>query len=58
VVAIDYLTKFVEVHALKSLVKQEITQFLYERIFIQFGTPFEIVSNNGPQFLCEVMETY
>jgi len=28
-----YLTKFVEVHALKSSVKQKVTRFLYERIF-------------------------
>jgi hypothetical protein len=37
-------------------VKQEITRFLYERIFTQFGTPFEIVSHNDPQFLSEVVE--
>jgi hypothetical protein len=48
VVATYYLTKFAEIHALKSLVKQEVTRFLYERVFIQFGTPLEIVSNNGP----------
>ncbi len=33
VIATDYLTKFAEVRALKSLVKQEVTQFLYERVF-------------------------
>jgi hypothetical protein len=56
VVATDYFTKFVEVRVLKSPMKQEVTQFLYERIFIRFGTPVEIVSNNGPQFLNEVVE--
>jgi len=29
---------------------------LYERVFIQFGTPLEIVFDNGPQFVNEVME--
>jgi transposase InsO family protein len=29
---------------------------VYEQIFTQFGTPFEIVSDNGSQFLSEVME--
>jgi hypothetical protein len=57
VVATDYLTKFAEVRALKSLVKHEVARFLYERVFIRFGTPLEIVSNNGPQFLNEVMES-
>jgi hypothetical protein len=56
VVATEYLTKFVEVHALKSSVKQEVARFLYERIFTRFGTPLEIISNNGPQFLNEVVE--
>jgi len=37
-------------------VKQKVTRFLYERIFTRFGTPLEIVSNNGPQFLSEVVE--
>ncbi len=56
VVAIDYFTKFAEICALKFFVKQEITWFLYERIFIRFGTPLEVVSDNGPQFFNEVVE--
>ncbi len=51
-----YLTKFAEVRALKSLVKQEVAWFLYEQVFTRFGAPFEIVSDNGPQFLNEVVE--
>jgi hypothetical protein len=48
VVVTDYLTKFAKVCALKSLVKQEVTRFLYERVFTRFGTPLEIISDNGP----------
>ncbi len=55
-VATYYFTKFAEVHALKSSVKHEVTRFLYEQVFIRFGTPLEIVSYNGPQFLSEVVE--
>jgi hypothetical protein len=33
VVATNYLTKFAKVRALKSSVKQEVAQFLYERVF-------------------------
>ncbi len=33
VVIKNHFTKFVKVHALKSLVKQEVAQFLYELIF-------------------------
>jgi hypothetical protein len=56
VVTTDYLTKFAEVRVLKSLVKHEVARFLYERVFTRFGTPLEIVSDNGPQFLSEVVE--
>ena len=56
VIATDYLTKFTEVCALKSSVKQEVARFLYERVFTRFGAPLEIVSDNGPQFLSEVVE--
>jgi hypothetical protein len=49
-VATDYLTKFAEVRALKSSVKHEITRFLYEQVFTQFGTPLEIFFDNDPQF--------
>ncbi len=38
VVATDYFTKFGEVRALKSLVKQELARFLYERVFTRFGS--------------------
>ncbi len=36
--------------------KHEVARFLSKRIFIRFETPLEIVSNNGPQFLNEVVE--
>jgi transposase InsO family protein len=55
-VATNYLTKIIEIRALKSSVKQEVARFLYERVSTRFGTPLEIVSNNGPQFLNEVVE--
>jgi hypothetical protein len=56
IVATDYFTKFAKIRALKSSMKEEVARFLYERVFIRFGTPLEIVSDDGPQFLSEVME--
>ena len=53
-VATDYLTKFAEVRALKTSVKNEVARFVYERIVIRFGIPLEIVSDNGPQFISDV----
>ncbi len=36
--------------------KQEVARFLYERIFIRFGTTLQIGFYNGPQLLSEVVE--
>ncbi len=55
-VATYYLTKFAKVRAFKSSVKYEVARFLYERVLTRFGTPLEIVFDNGPQFLSEVVE--
>jgi len=44
---INHFTKFIKVYALKSLVKQKVARFLYEQTSTQFGTPFEIVYDNG-----------
>jgi hypothetical protein len=56
VVPKNYFTKFAEMRALKPSVKQGVTRFLYEQVFTRFGSPLEIVSNNGPSFLSEVVE--
>ena len=56
VVAMDYLTKFTEVRALKTSVKKEVAQFVYKHIVTRFGIPLEMVSDNGPQFTSDVWE--
>lgn len=40
IVAINYLTKFAEVLALKTLVLKEVIRFVYKRIIIRFDIPF------------------
>jgi hypothetical protein len=54
VVAIDYLTKFAKVRALKSSLKEK-NNTIFVWTNIQFGTSLKIVSNNGPQFFNNVM---
>ncbi len=56
VVPVDYFIKFVKVSVLKSLMKQKVTRYLYEWIFTWFGTPIEIIFDNGPKFFNEVVE--
>jgi hypothetical protein len=53
-VATDYLTNFAEVRVLKTSVKKEVAQFVYECIVTRFGIPLEMVSDYGPQFTSNV----
>jgi hypothetical protein len=41
---------------LKTSKKQEVARFVYERIVTHFGIPFHMISNNGLQFIIEVIE--
>ena len=58
-VAIDYLTKWVEVEPLAQQTEAKCTNFLWKSIICRFGLPHTVVSDNGRQFgdkfsaLCE-----
>ena len=47
IVAIDYLTKWVEAKATPKSDAQTTTCFFYEYIFTRYGFPIEIVSDKG-----------
>ena len=47
---VDYATRFVEVIEMQSTSSEEVIKILSE-IFARFGIPFEIVSDNGKQFV-------
>jgi hypothetical protein len=49
-VAIDYVTKWVEARALKTNTTIVKTLFFYECILIKFGCPLTIVTNRGVYF--------
>jgi hypothetical protein len=55
-VATYYLTKWDKVKPLKTSKKQEVARFVYERIVTRFGIPLHMISNNGLQFIIEVIE--
>ncbi|MCO5602481.1 hypothetical protein L7F22_056613 [Adiantum nelumboides] len=59
-VAIDYMTRWVEVQSVAKVNEKAVSKFVYTHICCRFGTPLEIVSNNGPGFrrglLTEVCE--
>ena len=46
-VCIDYLTKWVEVKAMKHARDEKVVEFLYEEIFTCYGVPKEFVTDQG-----------
>ncbi|MCO5554026.1 hypothetical protein L7F22_007552 [Adiantum nelumboides] len=59
-VAIDYMTKWVEAQSVTRVNEKTVSRFVYTHICCRFGTPLEIVFDNGPGFrkglLTEVCE--
>jgi hypothetical protein len=49
-VCTDYVTKWVEAKALPKATEDAVANFLYEDIFVCFGVPREIVTDQGTQF--------
>jgi hypothetical protein len=55
-VCTDYLTKWVEVRAMKDATESNVVAFLQECILSRFGYPREIVIDQGPQFTSRLVE--
>ncbi|MCO5553238.1 hypothetical protein L7F22_006759 [Adiantum nelumboides] len=59
-VAINYMTRWVEAQSVAKVNEKTVSKFVYTHICCRFGTPLEIVSDNGPRFrrglLTEVCE--
>lgn len=50
IIALDQLTKFVTVKALRNATSEVAIQFLHENIFCLFGVPESLMTDNGKQF--------
>lgn len=57
-VAIDHLTRWPIVRALKDATAEEVARFIYEEIVVRFGCPHEILTDRGSNFLAETLESY
>ncbi|KRH93475.1 LTR retrotransposon [Pseudoloma neurophilia] len=55
IAATDYATRWAEACAIKSKKKEEIGKFIYERIFLRHGPPKELISDQGLEFLNDIV---
>ncbi|XP_074323640.1 uncharacterized protein LOC141660545 [Apium graveolens] len=56
-VAINYLTKWAEAKAMRTINQQDCIKFM-DSIVMRFGIPVVLVSDNGPQFVGSDFEAY
>ncbi|KAL9227910.1 hypothetical protein vseg_003546 [Gypsophila vaccaria] len=49
-VAIDYLTKWVEAASFRTLVAKKVAKFIQTNIIGRYGVPYEIISDQGTHF--------
>jgi hypothetical protein len=53
ITAIDYATRWIIAKPVKTMDENVVCRFLYEDILMNFGAPFEILSDRGKSFLSE-----
>jgi hypothetical protein len=56
-VCTDYVTKWVEAKALPKATEDAVANFLYEDIFVCFGVPREIITDQGTQFTSRLIQS-
>lgn len=52
----EYLTKWAETKAVKEIIEKKVAEFLREYIFYKFFFPRELVTNQGAQFISNLIK--
>jgi hypothetical protein len=58
VVAIDYLTKYIEIGALLEKSAVNIAEFIWKRIICVHSCPEKILSDNGREFKNQIVQHF
>ena len=54
----DYFTKWVEAEAYASITDKEVQKFVWKNIICRHGLPYEIVTDNGSQFISHYFKEF
>jgi len=55
-VCTDYVTKWAEAKALVRATERTVVNFLFEEIFVRYGVPREIVTDQGTRFTSRIVQ--
>ena len=58
IVGIDHCTKWPIARAVKEATAESVSKFIYEEIFLPFGSPREILTDRGANFKAQLVEDY
>ena len=55
IICIEYVTKWVETKAVARVTEETMVSFLFEEIFVIFGVPRQILTDQGSQFTSKLV---
>ena len=58
IIAIDYLTKWVEAEPVAFITARKVKQFLWKNVVCWFGVPRVLISDNGTQFVDRTVQEW
>jgi len=58
ITAIDYGTRWVVVRAVKTMDADTVAHFLYHDILVNYGAPYELITDRGSSLLAESIRSY
>jgi transposase InsO family protein len=58
ITCIDYATRWVVAEAVSEMTTETVVRFLYKSILMNYGAPFEIITDRGKAFLSEAVQQF